>query len=53
MTVLAYLSPEDASTGPANFVTGIKSQRDGGKRGVYEIPITPPTKLRGGVDMKQ
>jgi hypothetical protein len=22
---LAYLSPEDGSTGPANFVTGIKS----------------------------
>ena len=28
--VLAYLSPEDGSTGPANFATGVKSQGEGG-----------------------
>ena len=29
MTVIAYLSPKDGSTGPANFVTGVKRQGGG------------------------
>ena len=39
MTVLAYLSPEDGSTGPANFVTGVKRRRRGSVARVRFVPF--------------
>jgi len=33
MTVLAYLSPEDGSTGSVNFVTGVKSRSEVNRAG--------------------
>ena len=50
MTVLAYPSPEDGSTGPGNFVTGVKSQGGGTVLFVDSPPFSSsfPSRANGG-----